>query len=116
MRVPIYEYECTQCGTVTDIRHGFKETASDPCAKCGAALKRVFRPAGIVFKGSGFYVTDSRKPRVDPTSSKPSADSGSAKPSSDGESSKSTGEAASSKPSESGKSETKSTKGSEAAA
>ena len=60
--MPIYEYECTQCGTVVDIRHGFKEAASEPCAQCGAALKRVFRPAGIVFKGSGFYVTDSRKP------------------------------------------------------
>ena len=60
--MPIYEYQCEKCGTVTDIRHGFKETTSDVCPKCGGGLKRLFNPAGIVFKGSGFYVTDSRKP------------------------------------------------------
>jgi putative FmdB family regulatory protein len=59
--LPIYEYECAGCGAVTDIRHGFHETPDQPCATCGGALKRIFRPAGIVFKGSGFYVTDSRK-------------------------------------------------------
>jgi len=59
--VPIYEYQCERCGTVTDIKHGFKETPSDACPKCGGDLKRLFNPAGIVFKGSGFYVTDSRK-------------------------------------------------------
>ena len=47
---------------VTEVRHGFKESDSDPCPACGASrLKRIFNPAGIVFKGSGFYVTDSRK-------------------------------------------------------
>mgnify|MGYP000193840188 CR=1 FL=1 len=60
--MPIYEYQCAACGTVTDIKHGFKETANESCPKCGSAdLKRLFNPAGIVFKGSGFYVTDSRK-------------------------------------------------------
>lgn len=60
--MPIYEYQCAACGTVTDIKHGFKETANEACPKCGSAdLKRLFNPAGIVFKGSGFYVTDSRK-------------------------------------------------------
>jgi putative FmdB family regulatory protein len=59
--LPIYEYQCETCGTVTDIKHGFKETNDAPCPKCGGVLKRLFNPAGIVFKGSGFYVTDSRK-------------------------------------------------------
>lgn len=59
--MPIYEYECQKCGAVTDIRHGFKETNSEPCPSCGGPLTRRFNPAGIVFKGSGFYVTDSRK-------------------------------------------------------
>jgi putative FmdB family regulatory protein len=59
--LPIYEYECTSCAAVTDIRHGFKETTSDVCPTCGGSLKRLFKPAGIVFKGSGFYITDSRK-------------------------------------------------------
>jgi len=58
--LPIYEYECESCATVTDIKHGFKETPSEVCPKCGGHLKRVFNAAGIVFKGSGFYVNDSR--------------------------------------------------------
>ncbi len=60
--MPIYEYQCEKCGTVTDIKHGFKETTSEACPKCGGTLKRLFNAAGIVFKGSGFYVNDSRKP------------------------------------------------------
>jgi putative FmdB family regulatory protein len=59
--LPIYEYQCVSCGAVTDIKHGFKETTNETCPKCGGELKRLFNPAGIVFKGSGFYVTDSRK-------------------------------------------------------
>ncbi len=60
--MPIYEYQCVDCGAVTDIKHGFKEVANEPCSKCGGVdLKRIFNPASIVFKGSGFYVTDSRK-------------------------------------------------------
>jgi putative FmdB family regulatory protein len=58
--LPLYEYRCSACGQTVDIQHGFKETVSDPCGKCGGTLTRVFNPAGIVFKGSGFYVTDSR--------------------------------------------------------
>jgi putative FmdB family regulatory protein len=63
--LPIYEYQCAKCGAVTDIRHGFKETTSESCPTCGGELKRLFNPAGIVFKGSGFYVTDSRKPAAE---------------------------------------------------
>jgi putative FmdB family regulatory protein len=59
--LPIYEYQCVSCGAVTDIKHGFKETTNETCPKCSGELKRLFNPAGIVFKGSGFYVTDSRK-------------------------------------------------------
>ena len=58
--MPLYEYRCSSCGQSVDIKHGFEETVSEPCAACGGALTRVFNPAGIVFKGSGFYVTDSR--------------------------------------------------------
>lgn len=59
--MPLYEYQCTSCAAVTDIRHGFNEATSEACPACGGNLKRQFNPAGIVFKGSGFYVTDSRK-------------------------------------------------------
>ena len=59
--MPIYEYQCERCATVTDIKHGFKEPMTDACPKCAGHLKRLFNPASIVFKGSGFYVNDSRQ-------------------------------------------------------
>lgn len=59
--MPLYDYACTKCGRVYEVRHGFDESHSEPCASCGSPLRRVFNPAPILFKGSGFYVTDSRK-------------------------------------------------------
>lgn len=59
--MPIYDYQCQACKKVTEVRHGFKETHDDACPQCGGPLARVFNPAGIVFKGSGFYINDSRK-------------------------------------------------------
>jgi putative FmdB family regulatory protein len=58
--MPLYDYACTQCGRVHEVRHGFDETYEKACEACGAALRRVFNPAPVLFKGSGFYVTDSR--------------------------------------------------------
>ncbi len=59
--MPLYDYQCRSCRKVTEVRHGFKETFEGACPACGGEMARVFNPAGIVFKGSGFYVTDSRK-------------------------------------------------------
>jgi putative FmdB family regulatory protein len=59
--VPLYDYQCRSCNKVTEVRHGFKETFEGVCPSCGGEMARVFNPAGIVFKGSGFYITDSRK-------------------------------------------------------
>lgn len=60
--MPLYDYRCRSCSNVTEVRHGFRETYDGSCPACGSdELARVFNPAGIVFKGSGFYVTDSRK-------------------------------------------------------
>lgn len=59
--MPLYDYQCSKCGEVTEVRHGFDDTHAEPCPKCGGELTRLFNPAGIVFKGSGFYITDSRK-------------------------------------------------------
>jgi len=58
--MPLYDYACTKCGRVHEVRHGFDETHNAPCEACGAPLRRVFNPAPVLFKGSGFYVTDSR--------------------------------------------------------
>jgi putative FmdB family regulatory protein len=59
--VPLYDYQCRSCGKVAEVRHGFNETYEEACAECKGEMRRVYSPTGIVFKGSGFYVTDSRK-------------------------------------------------------
>ncbi|MGC2634288.1 MAG: FmdB family zinc ribbon protein [Candidatus Cybelea sp.] len=59
--MPLYDYACTKCGRTFEVRRGFNETHQDPCAACGAPLRRVFNAAPVLFKGSGFYVTDSRR-------------------------------------------------------
>lgn len=59
--VPLYDYQCRACSRVQEVRHGFRETFTGACEDCQGEMARVFNPAGIVFKGSGFYVTDSRK-------------------------------------------------------
>lgn len=58
--MPLYDYQCAKCGHVVEVRHGFDDLYAEPCPTCGGELSRVFNPAPIVFKGSGFYVTDSR--------------------------------------------------------
>lgn len=58
--MPLYDYKCEKCQETTEVRHGFKETYGEACPKCGGKLNRVFNAAGIVFKGSGFYINDSR--------------------------------------------------------
>ncbi len=58
--MPTYEYACTQCGQHIEV---FQRVADEPlatCGACGGPLRKVFHPAGILFKGSGFYATDSR--------------------------------------------------------
>ncbi|MBI4671823.1 MAG: hypothetical protein HY741_09175 [Chloroflexi bacterium] len=58
--MPIYEYEC-------DNKHRFekwqsiKDDALTECPTCGSAVRKIFHPAGIIFKGSGWYITDNRK-------------------------------------------------------
>ena len=67
--MPLYDYQCRACKQVTEVRHAFREVYNDACAACGGEMARVFNPAGIVFKGSGFYITDSRKPAASESSS-----------------------------------------------
>ncbi len=58
--MPLYDYQCSACKRITEVRHGFQETHSESCTACGGSLVRVFNPAPILFRGSGFYVNDSR--------------------------------------------------------
>jgi putative FmdB family regulatory protein len=59
--MPTYEYACTSCGHQIEVFQRFTEDPLTTCGVCGGPLRKVFHPAGIVFKGSGFYATDSRK-------------------------------------------------------
>ena len=58
--MPTYEYVCESCGTHVDVYQRFSEEPLTECGVCGGPLRKVFHPAGILFKGSGFYSTDSR--------------------------------------------------------
>jgi putative FmdB family regulatory protein len=59
--MPVYVYKCDSCGTVFERRQSVGEPALSQCPECEGRLRRVFQPAGIVFKGSGFYTTDNRR-------------------------------------------------------
>jgi putative FmdB family regulatory protein len=93
--LPLYEYQCRSCRKTADVRHGFKETFDGKCEECGGEMARVYSPAGIVFKGSGFYLTDSRKAAEasasgGSSSTKSSSESGSSTPAASSDSSSST--------------------------
>jgi putative FmdB family regulatory protein len=63
--MPTYEYVCTRCGQHVEVFQRLSEAPLQTCGVCGGPLRKVFHPAGIVFKGSGFYATDSRaKPKA----------------------------------------------------
>jgi putative FmdB family regulatory protein len=59
--VPTYQYACTDCAERLEVVQKFSDDPLSVCSSCGGRLRKVFSPVGIVFKGSGFYRTDSRK-------------------------------------------------------
>ena len=67
--MPIYEYACGSCGHRFERKQRFSDEPIAVCPECGSSVRRVLHPAGVIFKGSGWYVTDSRK-------SGPSSDGG----------------------------------------
>jgi putative FmdB family regulatory protein len=58
--MPTYEYACTECGHRIEVVQSIADAPLTTCTVCGGQLRKVFSPVGIVFKGSGFYKTDSR--------------------------------------------------------
>lgn len=67
--MPTYQYACTSCGHRLEVVQSFSDAALTECPVCSGALRKVFSPVGVVFKGSGFYRTDSRA-----TAKSPAAD------------------------------------------
>ena len=58
--MPTYTYACTSCEDVIEKRQSFSDPPLTTCEQCGGGLRKVIHPVGIVFKGSGWYITDSR--------------------------------------------------------
>ncbi len=59
--VPTYSYACTECDNRFDIVQAFTDDALTTCQRCSGRLRKIFNSVGVVFKGSGFYRTDSRE-------------------------------------------------------
>jgi putative FmdB family regulatory protein len=88
--VPTYSYACTECGHRFDAVQAFTDDALEACPQCSGRLRKLFGSVGVVFKGSGFYRTDSRAGSVSSssngekkksgTSTEPSSDTSTSKP------------------------------------
>jgi putative FmdB family regulatory protein len=94
--MPTYEYACKSCGEHLEVVQSFSEEPLTTCPSCGGELRKVFGSVGIVFKGSGFYKTDSRKTTTSstPKESKATTPSAESKPDSSPSSTKSETKAA----------------------
>ena len=76
--MPTYSYACTECDDRFDAVQAFTEDALTTCNKCSGRLRKLFNSVGVVFKGSGFYRTDSRDSgKSSSSTSSTSSDSGS---------------------------------------
>lgn len=72
--MPTYQYRCKDCNTDLEVVQKFTDDALTECPSCdGGALRKVFNAVGVVFKGSGFYRTDSRSADKSSTSANGSA-------------------------------------------
>lgn len=98
--MPTYQYACTACGEQVEAVQKFTDDPLTECPACGGKLRKVFSPVGIVFKGSGFYRTDSRSGPVTAqdkdTKAKPDSSAGSDSKSDSGKKSESTSKPAAS--------------------
>jgi len=74
--MPIYEYECSICGIHFERFQRISDDPADICPNGHVGVRRIYSPAGIIFKGSGFYVTDNPRGngRREPSSQAPEAD------------------------------------------
>jgi putative FmdB family regulatory protein len=116
--MPTYQYRCTNCDEDLEVVQSFSDDPLTECPTCGGRLRKVFSPVGIVFKGTGFYKTDSRGGKggsVKPKEKEKETSSSSSSSSSDSSSSKSDSSSSSSSSDGSSKSDTSSKKDSKIA-
>jgi putative FmdB family regulatory protein len=76
--MPTYDYACTHCDHAFEVFQAFTDDALTECPECGGRLRKVFGSVGVVFKGSGFYRTDSRSSSTVPAAKSSDGGSGSA--------------------------------------
>ncbi|MCG2621738.1 FmdB family transcriptional regulator [Arthrobacter sp. I2-34] len=65
--MPTYAYACKDCSHAFDIQQSFSDESLTVCPECGGSLRKKFNSVGVVFKGSGFYRTDSRDSKTSST-------------------------------------------------
>ncbi|MEJ8280344.1 FmdB family zinc ribbon protein [Pseudonocardia spirodelae] len=109
--MPTYQYACTACDHRFEAVQAFSDDALTTCPNCGGKLRKVFSSVGIVFKGSGFYRTDSRSGSVSSGSSDSSKSDGASSSSSSDSSSSSSSAGTASAPSGSSSSSSSSSSG-----
>ncbi|MDM4140427.1 MULTISPECIES: FmdB family zinc ribbon protein [Mycobacterium] len=110
--MPTYSYQCTECDDRFDIVQAFTDDALTTCKRCSGRLRKRFNSVGVVFKGSGFYRTDSResgKKSSGSTNGSSSSDSGSSASSSSDKSGSTSSEKSGSSSSDKSSSSTTST-------
>ncbi|WP_304107070.1 FmdB family zinc ribbon protein [Mycolicibacterium bacteremicum] len=113
--MPTYSYACTECDNRFDVVQAFSDDSLTACPKCNGRLRKLFGKVGVVFKGSGFYRTDSRDSSSSSSSSK-SSDSSSSSTSSSSSSSSDSGSSSSSSTSSTSSSSSSSSSSTPAAA
>lgn len=100
--VPTYQYACTECGEELEAQQAFTDDPLTVCPNCGGRLRKVYNAVGVVFKGSGFYRTDSRQGQGSGSSSGSSSSSSGSSDSSSSSSSSSGSKKSADKPASSG--------------
>jgi putative FmdB family regulatory protein len=68
--MPLYEYQCQQCGHRFELIQKFSDAPITECEKCHGAVQKLLSASGLRFKGSGFYITDYAKKEKEPTPKK----------------------------------------------
>ncbi|MFC2034356.1 FmdB family zinc ribbon protein [Chloroflexota bacterium] len=59
--MPIYEYICEECSVQLELKHGFEDKPETNCPSCKGKMRRIYSSIPVIFKGTGFYITESRQ-------------------------------------------------------
>jgi putative FmdB family regulatory protein len=84
--MPTYDYQCGTCSHRFEKFQSFSEEPIKVCPECGNAVKKVIAPSGIIFKGSGWYINDSKKVNGKPTGKPKTSESSETQPAASSES------------------------------